>query len=524
MGSFVHYAPGGAHATDATMRPCRKVAGDSMTGSNLNNTRSDSAPKHAKHYRTSHTLRTAITCFVLAIIAFILCFAGSVYAQLNGKISSTSVGFIDQDSGSGDTKNDVLDPYDGQSITILILGQDTRDGAANAALGGGELANEHQADTTIVAQISADRSYINLVSIPRDSIVDRPSCKMSDGSTLAAEDGVMFNSIFATAYSQGGDLASAASCAVHSVNYLTGLNINQFVVVDFAGMSEMVNALGGVDICLPTDVDDAYSGLKLSAGVQHLDGTQATQYARTRHGLGDGSDLMRTTRQQYLIKRLIRTALQKNIISQSNQLYQFALSALNNLSLSSGLASASTLVGLASTLTNLDVNRIYSRTIPVTTSPDDQYRVVWDDSAADIWKLLRDGNPLQTDATSSDASSDTSSSSSDTSSAASGDASSSAEETSPDTSSEPSASDDSSSNSVDLSTMTTQQRIDYYTAQGGTYDATTQVITTADGTLIDPGTGGTVDPSDGTIRDPNTGYATGISYGYLTATFCPTLQ
>ena len=72
--------------------------------------------------------------------------------------------------------------------------------------------------------------------------------------------------------------------------------------------------------------------------------------------------------------------------------------------------------------------------------------------------------------------------------------------------------------------MTTQQRIDYYTAQGGTYDATTQVITTADGTLIDPGTGGTVDPSDGTIRDPNTGYATGISYGYLTATFCPTLQ
>ncbi|MDD6460886.1 MAG: hypothetical protein PUF51_00130, partial [Bifidobacteriaceae bacterium] len=79
------------------------------------------------------------------------------------------------------------------------------------------------------------------------------------------------------------------------------------------------------------------------------------------------------------------------------------------------------------------------------------------------------------------------------------------------------------SESVDVSTMTTQQRIDYYTAQGGSYDATTQVITTADGTLIDPGTGGTIDPSDGTIRDPNTGYATGISYGYMTQTFCPSL-
>lgn len=493
-----------------------------MTGSNPHNARPDSAPKHAKHYRTSHVTRTVITCFVLAVVAFALCFAGSVYAQINGKISSTKVGFIDQDSGSGDTANDTLDPYDGQAITILILGQDTRDGAENAALGGGELANEHQADTTIVAQISADRSYINLVSIPRDSIVDRPTCKMSDGSTMQAEDGVMFNSIFASAYSQGGDLASAASCAVHSVNYLTGLNINQFVVVDFAGMSEMVNALGGVDICLPTDVDDAYSGLKLSAGVQHLDGTQATQYARTRHGLGDGSDIMRTTRQQYLIKRLIRTALQKNIISQSNQLYQFALSALNNLSLSSGLASASTLVGLASTLTDLNVNRIYSRTIPITESADDQYRVVWDDSADEVWKLLRDGQPLQTDATAEEQSSDSSDAS--TSPSANESSASSETPTTDKDDTDSSADESQSTDSPDLATMTTQQRIDYYTAQGGTYDAATQVITTSDGTLVDPGTGGTIDPSDGTIRDPNTGYATGISYGYLTMTFCPSLQ
>ncbi|MDD6461623.1 MAG: LCP family protein, partial [Bifidobacteriaceae bacterium] len=382
-----------------------------MTGSNPHTAqRSGFAPKHAKHYRTSHTVRTAIACFVLAIVAFVLCFAGSVYVQISGRITASGVGFLDQDDGDGDTKNDTLDPYDGQAITMLILGQDTRDGAENAALGGGELANEHQADTTMVAQISADRSYINIVSIPRDSIVDRPSCKMSDGSTLQAEDDVMFNSIFASAYSAGGDLTSAASCAVHSVNYLTGLNIDQFIVVDFAGMSEMVNALGGVDICLPTDVNDAYSGLNLSAGVQHLDGTQATQYARTRHGLGDGSDIMRTTRQQYLIKRLIRTALQKNLIAQSNQLYQFALAALNNLNMSSGLANVNTLIGLAQALSGLNVNRIYSRTIPVTSYDAAGNRVVWDESAKDVWKLLRDGDPLQSDATTDTASTDSSSS------------------------------------------------------------------------------------------------------------------
>ena len=102
------------------------------------------------------------------------------------------------------------------------------------------------------------------------------------------------------------------------MNALTGLDIQEVVVVDFQGLSSMIDALGGVDICIPFDTQDTYTGLDLKRGLQHLDGTQATQYARMRHGTGtDGSDVMRTTRQQYLIKALLNEALSKNLFTNS---------------------------------------------------------------------------------------------------------------------------------------------------------------------------------------------------------------
>lgn len=531
-----------------------------VAGSEANSARHvpSRAPKHAKHYRITHGTRTFVACLVIGILLFIATFAGALYTQVTSNIGEAAVDFIKLDAQGNAVADDSgpLDPYDGQAINILVMGQDTRDGEANAALGGGNVENEHQADTTMVVQIAADRSYINIVSIPRDSLVDRPKCTMSNGSVLDAADGVMFNSVFAAAYQQGGDLASAASCTVHTVNTLTGMDISEFVVVDFAGMSQMIDAIGGVDICLPTDVNDAYSGLDLDAGVQHLSGTQATQYARTRHGLGDGSDIMRTTRQQYLVKRLIKTALQKNMLTQSNQLYQFALTALDSLSMSSGLANASTLVGLAMTFSNFSIDHMYTMTIPVATSPDDPNRVVWADSADAIWEKMRTNQPLQNSGDSSSSASASASSSESSSSAASDSSSSDAtasvdsaassdstastqtyqykDDTDDSSSSSPSASSSSKSSSSSSSsssasadptdTMTTQQRIDYYTSLGGTYNASTQLMEQPNGTLIDPATNGYVDPSDGTIRDQDTGYAIGIAYNYMTLTFCPSLM
>ena len=280
--------------------------------------------------------------------------AAATLLDINGTIKDGEVKIIPQ---KGQKEPKLIDPNAGKPIELLVMGQDTRDGADNASIGGGDTSEgSHQADTTMVVQISADRSYINLVSIPRDSLVDAPSCETSKG-TISAQYNVMFNSIFANGYTTGDDLASAASCTVNAVNSLTGLNIQNFIVVDFNGLKDMINAIGGVKICIPSDVKDPYTGLDLTRGLHQLDGLAATQYARTRYSLGDGSDVQRTTRQQYLIKQLLQQALDKNIFTHTSELYQLAKSALKSLNISQGLADTATLAGLAMSLKNLNVSQ-----------------------------------------------------------------------------------------------------------------------------------------------------------------------
>lgn len=289
--------------------------------------------------------------------------------------------------GSLDANTAIIDPNSGKPIEFVLIGQDSRDGKENQSVGGDfdDVVGNHQADTTMVAQISADRTKINLVSIPRDSLVDVPQCETTNG-TIPAQYNVMFNSIFANAYQTGGDLASAASCTLNAVNSLTGLNIQNFIVVDFAGLVKMVDAVGGVDLCIPQDVDDPYTSLQLTKGLHHLNGYQATQYARTRHGLGDGSDTSRTTRQQYLIKQLMNEALSKNLLTDTAQLYQLAKSALQSLYISQGMADTAALAGLAMSLKDFNLSNLYSQTVPVVSAPSDPNRSVWADEAETLWE------------------------------------------------------------------------------------------------------------------------------------------
>ncbi|WEV73024.1 LCP family protein [Bifidobacterium sp. ESL0790] len=447
-------------------------------------------PRHGTMYMVRHRLRRAIAMVVVAALGFVGSAAGAMAVNL--LLAPNDVKFIAQKKVRDEGP---IDPNAHKPIDLLLLGQDTRDGGDNSALGGSDSAydddaDEHNADTAMVMQISADRSYINMVSIPRDSLVDVPSCNTSRG-TMPAQYGVMFNSIFANAYQTGGDLASAASCTVNAVNSLTGLNIQNFIVVDFQGLKNMIDAIGGVNICIPTDMRDDYTDLDVKRGLQHLDGTQATQYARMRHGTGtDGSDIMRTTRQQYLIKELVNQALSKNFMTHSNELYKLSQAALQSLSVSSGLDKPTILAGLAYSLRNFKVDHLYSQTISVVPAPNDSNRVVWSDNADSIWQKLRDNQPLtEAGDTSSDASQQQSQSGSDQSGAA----------------------QQGTDQSAQGQPSTTSQ---------GTLDPKTGLITRPDGTLVDPATGGIVDPDDGSIRDPQTNQYIGIAYQYLNVTVC----
>ncbi|WEV52414.1 LCP family protein [Bifidobacterium sp. ESL0704] len=443
-------------------------------------------PMHGTAYIIRHRLRSAIIMTLVAVVVFVSTAVGvGAYTLAN---APTPIKPIIQPHGK---EEKLVDPNAGKPIEFLVLGQDTRDGGDNATLGGTDEKGEHNADTSMVVQISADRSYINLVSIPRDSLVNAPSCQTSKG-TVPARHNVMFNSIFAAGWNVGGDLASAASCTMNAVNALTGLKLEHFIVVDFQGLQGMINAIGGVNVCLPTDVKDSFTGLELKQGLQHLDGTQATEYARMRHGIGtDGSDIMRTARQQYLVKELLTEALSKNLLTNSAQLYRLANEALKSLSISSGLSNATTLAGLALSLHNMKPDHLYARTISVVPAPSDpKNRVVWASNADETWRTLREYKPLVQSDTPSHG-------------------------TSGQAESQGATNQNQGATSQGQSSNGTQTQ-----TQQGTLDPTTGLITTSDGRLIDPVTGGSVDKKNGMIRDPVTGQYMGVANQYLNATVC----
>lgn len=189
----------------------------SSTGNKLPNINGlqDAKPRHSLGYRVQHHVRTAVAAAIAATLVFVGTAAAATWMDVNGIIKNNSVGVIGQ--GSLNTDASIIDPNSGKPIEFVLIGQDSRDGAENQAIGGSfdDVIGNHQADTAMIVQISADRKEINLVSIPRDSLVDVPQCETSKG-TIPAQYNVMFNSIFAGAYKTGGDLSSAASCTLNA--------------------------------------------------------------------------------------------------------------------------------------------------------------------------------------------------------------------------------------------------------------------------------------------------------------------
>ncbi|MBW0254639.1 LCP family protein [Cellulomonas sp. PS-H5] len=354
------------------------------------------AVRHGRPRRSHGVLRGA----ALAVVA-VLCFgasgAAALYVQLNGNINtidaSDLIQALPEPSVTATGPADPDDPNAGRDVNILLMGSDERDGE-NEAIGGH--VDGMRSDTTIVAHISADRSRVELISIPRDSLVDIPSCTMSNGKTTSAQRNAMFNSAFAIGADNGGDIASAAACTVNTVQQNTGVRIDHFVVVDFAGFTKMVDAIGGVPICIPNDMNAPKAGLFLNAGEQTLTGSQALAFARARtgQGVGDGSDTNRLGRQQELLAAVVRELLSKNMLTDITQLIRFLDSATESLSIDSGFSSISDMAGLAYSLRGASAENISFMTIPFAAAPSDPNRVVWTSQADTIWANVAADQPM----------------------------------------------------------------------------------------------------------------------------------
>ncbi|HEX5086380.1 MAG TPA: LCP family protein [Nocardioides sp.] len=271
----------------------------------------------------------------------------------------------------------------GDPLNILVMGSDTRVGAGNDLDGQTDIGA--RSDTTILVHVSADRKTVYGVSLPRDAMVTRPECEDKDGKVVPGAELQMFN----VAYSLGGP-----ACTAKQVESLTGLYIDHYVSIDFNGFKDMVDAVHGVTVCIPEDVNDTAHHITLAKGTQDLDGQQALNYVRERYALSANSDIGRMKRQQAFIASMINKVVSAGTLTRPSRVYNFLEAATASIVTDPGLSSLSRLVNLAWQFRKTSLDDISFITVPFEEYPPDPNRLQWSPSAKGLWKVILNDKPL----------------------------------------------------------------------------------------------------------------------------------
>ncbi|PZH08520.1 transcriptional regulator [Streptomyces sp. NTH33] len=344
-----------------------------------NTTESRRAPKAPVAGRPPRTRRRWGRIVLLTLLVLVLAAGGIgywLYDNLDGNIKD-----VDIDKAIGDDRPEKL-PTSGQNV--LILGSDSRAGA-NAALDTGKVAGA-RSDTALVMHIPEGRTKAVAISIPRDTLVTRPECTKSDGTTAASAQRVMFNSIYAQV---------GPACVVKTVEQISGIRMDHYVEIDFAGFKGLVDAIDGVTVTVDQDIHDKSSGLNLTAGTHRLDGTQSLQFVRTRHGVGDGSDLGRIGLQQQFMLALLSEIKKQDLLGSPTKAYKVADELTAALTTDSELASLTKLAEFGRSLNGVDPSSMETIMLPVAYDKIDPNRVVAaEPQATQLWKALRNDTEI----------------------------------------------------------------------------------------------------------------------------------
>ncbi len=313
------------------------------------------------------------TQLVLALVTGLAVYLG--YNRLDGNIEAgASIEHMVS------TKPQTTGPM--EPLNLLIMGSDSRDGDGNnidGLTGGGE-----RSDTTILVHVSATRDEAYGISLPRDALVDRPDC-LIDGETIPGESMAMFNS----AFSVGGQL-----CTVQTVEAITNVYIDHFITLDFNGFKDMVDAVDGVEVCIPEEVNDPERDIFLDAGTQVLQGDQALDYVRERYQLSVTGDIGRMRRQQAFMASMINKVLSAQTLSQPTKVFSFLEAVTTSISVDEDIDSIPALADLASQFQNTGLSKIRFVTVPVVDSTVQPGRLEITDEAKDLWRRIRNDLPL----------------------------------------------------------------------------------------------------------------------------------
>ncbi|NUS89163.1 MAG: LCP family protein [Streptomyces sp.] len=275
-----------------------------------------------------------------------------VYQHLNNNIKKVDVGENNAAVSDG-------------PMNILVIGTDKRDGKGNE--GYGDAGSVGHADTTLLFHVSKDRTNATALSIPRDMITDIPDCptKQKDGETkvIPGQQSVRFNTSL-------GQEERDPGCTWRTVEKLTGLQIDHFLMADFNAVKTLSSAVGGVEVCLGKDIDDPKSHLKLSKGRHTVEGEQALAFVRTRHSVGFESDLDRIKLQQQFLSSMMRKMKSSGTLTSPSKMWDLANSATKALTVDTGIGTVNKLKDLALNLSKVDLKNVTFVTVPVVDNTD----------------------------------------------------------------------------------------------------------------------------------------------------------
>jgi LCP family protein required for cell wall assembly len=335
--------------------------------------RGDHAAALAPHHRRAVLTVITSTLVVLALVTGFGVFF--LYTHLDHNIQA------------GDKiVHRVAKPKNEKALNILLIGNDTRSckGCKIDNQTGGGLS-----DTTILLHVAADRKSAYGISIPRDTLVKPTKCTRNIPPETTNPDLVMWNRAFAT----GGP-----DCTAQQVESTFGVFVDSYVTVDFAGFKDMVNAIGGVNVCISRPLNDPkYTHTDFPAGRSvHLDGKKSLAYVRLRH-VGDGTDPGRIKRQQTFIAAMINKVVSAGTLARPDRLYRFANALTGSIEASPDLAHTSALVNLAREFDHVDLGHIKFLTVPSFLYPEGSPgypHVGLDPSAKKLMQRVKNDRPL----------------------------------------------------------------------------------------------------------------------------------
>jgi LCP family protein required for cell wall assembly len=305
----------------------------------------------ARHGRVRvKTKASAIGELVLKVVALVAGAAVALSAIAVVELSNTiKANGIVLAGSTKITEADLTGP-----INMLLVGSDTREGQGK---GYGNDTSE-LADVIILLHVSADRKNATALSFPRDLLVPWPKCP---STSIPPGPGYLPQSLgqINATIANGGP-----GCTLLTVEALTGLDIPYLGMIDFKGVIEMSNAIGGVEVCVTQPIDDPYTFLKLDAGNHTLQGKDALKFLRTRHGVGDGSDLSRISNQQVFLTSLLRKVKSAGVLGNPIYLYSLASAAARNMKFSESLTDVNVMVAMAGALRDVDLDKMTFLQVP----------------------------------------------------------------------------------------------------------------------------------------------------------------